>query len=83
MGDMGDAFRDMREFKKIEKEKRLAKADTTGWVKHTEWHYSRTVNGKLLNWWPSTCKAQYDGAMVYGSRTVEKLFKDLKIKELD
>lgn len=80
MSEMGEAFRDMREAKKIEKEKRLAKADTTGWTKHTDYHFSKIVDGKKLDWWPSTCKAQYNGAMVYGSLTVEKLFKKLKVR---
>jgi hypothetical protein len=32
-----------------------------GWTKHTDHHWSRIINGKRLDYWPSTCKWQYDG----------------------
>lgn len=35
--------------------------DDGGWTKHTEDHWSRTVGGKRLDYWPSRKKWQYEG----------------------
>ena len=34
--------------------------DDGGWVKRTEYHWQRLVAGKLLDYWPSRSKFQYD-----------------------
>lgn len=34
--------------------------DDGGWTKHTRYHWSRTVAGKRLNYWPSRKKFQFD-----------------------
>ena len=47
----------------------LAKAqkdDDGGWTKHTEHHWSRTVNGERLDYWPSRKKYQYKGKVKRG-----------------
>lgn len=44
----------------------LAKADPAGWVQHTEFHWSRTLNGKQLDYWPSRQKFQYGGKVHTG-----------------
>lgn len=36
-------------------------ADDDGWTKHTQWHWSRMVNGERLDYWPSRKKYQYRG----------------------
>ena len=61
MGDMGDYFRAWDELKKKAKEKRLADAEVQfdaqnapGWTRHTPWHWSRTLCGDRLDYWPST-----------------------------
>lgn len=41
-------------------------ADDGGWTKHTKYHWSRTVNGKRLDYWPSRKKYQYDGQIRRG-----------------
>ena len=66
MGDMAEIFRDLRETKKTRKQERLAKADPTGWTQHTPYHWSRTLNGKRLDYWPSTHKFQYEGKVHHG-----------------
>jgi hypothetical protein len=43
-----------------------AAADDGGWVKHTEHHWSRTVAGKRLEYWPSRKKYQHDGRVMRG-----------------
>ena len=39
-------------------------ADDGGWTKHTEHHWSRTVAGKRLDYWPSRKKWMYAGGRV-------------------
>lgn len=73
MGDMAETFNAMRDATKQHRAAMLAKADTTGWTKHTEWHFSRVFNGKRMDWWPSGGKAMFDGRMVYGHRKVKAL----------
>lgn len=44
-----------------------AVADDDGkWVRHTEWHWSRNVVGKRLDYWPSRKKFQFDGKVMRG-----------------
>lgn len=54
--------------------------DDGGWTKHTQWHWSRRVgDGLLLNYWPTTNKAQFMDRMYYGRRAVQDLFTKLGI----
>lgn len=66
MGDMGDYFRDRKEWDRERKAKNLSNADPTGWTKHTEFHWSRQLNGKRLDYWPSRNKFQYEGKVHCG-----------------
>lgn len=38
--------------------------DDGGWTKHTEFHWSRMVYGKRLDYWPSRKKFQYNGKVM-------------------
>jgi len=40
--------------------------DDGGWTKHTEFHWSRQVAGKKLDYWPSRKKWQYEGKVKRG-----------------
>ena len=40
--------------------------DDGKWVKHTEYHWSRTVAGHRLDYWPSRKKWQYRGEVRRG-----------------
>jgi hypothetical protein len=42
------------------------KDDDGGWTKHTEYHWSRSVNGERLDYWPSRKKYQYKGKVKRG-----------------
>lgn len=77
MSDMGEIYAAMQERTRQHRAEMLAKANTDGWTKHTEWHFSRTFNGKRMDWWPSGGKARYDGRMVYGHRRVNDLIARL------
>lgn len=37
------------------------------WTIHTEYHWSRTLNGKRLDYWPSRKKFQYEGHVMRGN----------------
>jgi len=49
MGDMGEVFNAMREADKERRERNLNKFDPTGWNRHTEYHFSRQLNGKRID----------------------------------
>lgn len=36
------------------------------WVKHTEHHWSRTLKGRRLDYWPTRKKYQYKGKVCRG-----------------
>ena len=66
MGDMGDVFREWKQQDKERKKRNLEKADPTDWTIHTEYHWSRTLNGARLDYWPSRNKFQYNGKVMCG-----------------
>lgn len=66
MGDMGEYYRDMDKADKARKERNLTKANPEGWTQHTEYHWSRDLNGKRLDYWPSRNKFQYGGKVICG-----------------
>lgn len=78
MGDMGDTFRVMKQQTKAHRARMLEQADLEGWARHTDYHFSRTFDGKRIDWWPSGGKAKYDGKMIYGHRKVNSLIERLK-----
>lgn len=41
-------------------------ADDGGWIKHTDWHWQRELNGKRLDYWPSRKKFMYEGQVMRG-----------------
>ena len=41
-------------------------ADDGEWTRHTEYHWSRTVAGDRLDYWPSRKKFQYRGKVMRG-----------------
>lgn len=49
--------------------------DDGGWTKHTQWHWSRTVNGERLDYWPSRKKFQWRGQVNRGLKAMYNLIK--------
>ena len=41
-------------------------SDDGGWTKHTEYHWSRMVNGRKIDYWPSRKKFSYRGKVQRG-----------------
>ena len=66
MGDMGDIFNSMRQLDRERKERNLKADDPTGWTVHTQYHWSRVLDGKRLDYWPSRNKFQYGGKVMCG-----------------
>jgi hypothetical protein len=66
MGDSREAFDYMKELDKERRERNLAKADPADWTIHTDYHWSRTLAGKRLDYWPSRNKFQYDRKVMCG-----------------
>lgn len=50
--------------------------DDGGWTKHTQWHWSRIVDGKRLDYWPSRKKFQWQGKVMRGLREMYKIIKE-------
>ena len=66
MGDTAEDFKFLKQLNKDRKKRNLENASKEGWNLHTEWHWSRTLNGKRLDYWPSKNKFQYDGKIMCG-----------------
>lgn len=74
MGDVGEMWKAVKEHRQKRKYDRLAAADATGWTKHTEYHWSRMVGGKKMDYWPSTNKVHYDGkTMAFGKKRYQEI----------
>ena len=78
--DMGEFYRDRRAANQRHRndtgEKVRAKLDPEKWKKHTDWHYTRIVDGSVLSFWPSTSKFQYrDRIYPGGLPRMTKFFK--------
>lgn len=73
-------YNDFKEWDKLRKKKNLANAEkkSDGWTKHTEFHWSRTVAGKRLDYWPSRNKFMYDGRVMCGG--IEGFIKNMEKK---
>lgn len=78
--DLGELFRAQREATRQHRADMLQKADTTGWTRHTEWHFSRYFGKERVDWWPSGGKAKHQMKMVYGHRRVAELIARLTAK---
>lgn len=66
MSEIGEAFAAKKHADRERRERNLAQADPTGWKQHTQWHWSRDLNGKRLDYWPSRNKFMYDGRVMQG-----------------
>jgi hypothetical protein len=57
--DIAIIGRAMKEHRKKQGKKNLAEADLTGFTKHTTYHYSCTLLGDRLDYWPSRKKFRW------------------------
>lgn len=57
---------ELRASDKERKKRNLNNANPEGWVKHTEYHWSRQLNGDRLDYWPSRNKFMYRGKVMCG-----------------
>ncbi len=66
MGDMREVFDAMRQHDKTRRMKNLSGFDSSGWVQHSEYHYSRDLLGDKLDYWPSRKKFRWRGKTMTG-----------------
>jgi len=66
MGDMKEYFDIHKEQDKARKKRNLQNANPEGWTQHTEYYWSRFLNGKRLDYWPSRNKFGYDNKIMTG-----------------
>lgn len=56
----------------------LASANSEGWNKHTEWHWSKSLCGLKFDYWPSGKKAMFNGKVYKNVENVSHLEEALK-----
>jgi hypothetical protein len=66
MGDMRDSYLALTQHNKDRKQANLDKACSDGWTVHTPYHWSKDINGKRIDYWPSTNRFQYDNRIMSG-----------------
>lgn len=64
--DIAVIGRAMDEQKRARRAKRLSEADPTGWTQPTPHHWSRTLLGDRLDYWPSTTRFMWRGRKMVG-----------------
>jgi hypothetical protein len=75
MGDVGEDFALLKALNKARRAKNYDRALVIQpiFTVHTQWHWSIMVNGKKLDYWPSSSRWHYDGKSFNG--TPENLMK--------
>jgi len=65
---MAEIFNSMRKHDKERRAKHLddAQQSQIPWTKHTEWHWSTTLNECRLDYWPSRTRFRYQGKTMVG-----------------
>lgn len=68
MSEIGEAYRVLRDQERQARQERLERNarqyNKANWRVHTDHHWSRFVDGKILDFWPSRDKWQYDKKQV-------------------
>lgn len=42
------------------RKEQLKSSPTQSWKQCSEYHFQKIIAGKMVNWWPSTCKCMID-----------------------
>jgi hypothetical protein len=63
---LSDDFSEHKELDKLRKQRNLEAANPEGWTVHTEYHWSRTLLDKRLDYWPSRNKFMFEGKVRCG-----------------
>ena len=64
--DTREVFDMMREHDRKRRQANLNRADPTGWKIHTDYHWSRTLAGSRLDYWPSRNRFMWRGRVMTG-----------------
>ena len=83
MGDDDGFWKSLSEHKKekfdADRKRFLEQAiatDDGNWTKHTQWHWSRIIDGKRLDYWPSRKKFQWQGKVMRGLGAMHNIIKE-------
>lgn len=74
MGDMAERFNAQKAHNKEARRTRHEAAEqeaTLDWTKHSEFHWQIQLNGKPLDYWPSTNRCRYNGRTFFCGAVVE------------
>jgi hypothetical protein len=66
VSDLGEDFKAMKDHYQKVRHERARTEDPTGWTQHTQWHWSRKLNGVRLDYWPSRQRFRYGGRTMSG-----------------
>ncbi len=69
MGDVGDYWREHKEYVRGVREKNKKKPLPmlwSGWTEHTDTHYSGTLEGTRIDYWPTRNKFMHNGKVICG-----------------
>ena len=79
MGDVGEDFRALKEFRNAIKKVNLMEADDSIWRKHTAYHWFNYLdNGDNVEYWPSTGKMGIKGKIFHiNSKKGKKVLSEL------
>ena len=53
-------------------------SDDGKWTKHTDYHWSRMIGGKRLDYWPSRKKFQFNGVVYRGLKKMYGILENGK-----
>lgn len=69
MGEVGEYWRDHKEYMRGVRKKNLEREMPllmSGWTKHDDYHFSGTLQGKRIDYWPTRNRFQYEGKVMCG-----------------
>ena len=75
---MGEIFKFHKQIQDQNKIFRLSIANTEGWERHSDYHFSRIIKGKRVDWWPSTGTIIYNSKRQYGYNKCVLLLRKLE-----
>lgn len=66
MGELAEFYKDLKDHYKAKREYNLATSNPDGWTQHNEYHWSQSLNGSRLDYWPSRNKFMFCGKVMTG-----------------
>jgi hypothetical protein len=67
MGDIGEYWREHREYRSKKSLENFMQADVSGWNQYSILHWHRDLLGERLEFWPTKKKWRYKGKTMTGN----------------